>query len=94
MRMPSPRRTTWLFLLLAILVSHASLALHFNTHVAAEQQGCEICTHYSNFEHAVPPVGTVAMLPAAHAQSPHVPAALQARAEAATYHPRAPPPAA
>ena len=92
--MPSPRRTTWVFLLLALLVSHASLALHFNSHVAAEQQGCEICTHYSNFEHAVPPLGMFAVVPAAHAPSPHAPPALPARAEAAHYHPRAPPLAA
>jgi hypothetical protein len=92
--MPSPRRTTWVFLLLAILVGHASLALHFNSHVAVEQQGCEICTHYSNFEHAVPPLVTAAPVAATHAPALVAPAALPATAEASPYHQRAPPPAA
>ena len=92
--MPSPRRTTWVFLLLAILVSHASLALHFNSHVAAEQQGCEICTHYSNFGHAVPPLVATAPVPAAHAPALVALAAPAAKAEASPYHQRAPPPAA
>ena len=92
--MPSPRRTTWVFLLLALLVSHASLALHFNSHVAAEQQSCEICTHYSNFEDAVPPLAMPAFLSAAQAPAPVAPAALPATAEAAPFHQRAPPSAA
>lgn len=92
--MPSPRRTTWVFLLLALLVSHASLALHFNSHVATEQQSCEICTHYSNFEDAVPPPAMAAFSSAAHAPAFFAPAALPAVTEAAPYHQRAPPPAA
>ena len=91
--MPTPRRTTWVFLLLAVLVSHASLALHFNSHVATEQQSCEICTHYSNFEDAVPPPAMAAFMPAAQAPAPVAPAALPSTAEAAPFHQRAPPPA-
>ena len=90
--MPSPRRTTWVFLLLAVLVSHASLALHFNSHVATEQQGCEICTHYSNFEHAVPPLAATAPVVATHAAALVAPAAPAAATEASPYHQRAPPP--
>lgn len=53
--MSPQNRKHCLLLLLVVLVSHASLTLHVNSHVAAEQQTCDLCTHYSNFECAVPP---------------------------------------
>lgn len=92
--MPSPHRTTWLLLLLVILAGHASLTLHFNSHPALEQQSCELCTHYSHFEFAVPPPIFASFAPAVHAQEYPAPAAVPAAAEAAPYHQRAPPPAA
>lgn len=92
--MPSPRRTTWLLLLLAVLVSHASLTLHFNSHLTADQPNCELCTHYSHFEHAAPPPAIATFAPEVHAPESFTPAAVLARAESAAYHPRAPPPAA
>jgi hypothetical protein len=92
--MPSPRRSTWVLLLLAVLASHASLTLHFNSHLAADQPNCELCTHYSHFEHATPPPAIVSFGPAVHILEPLAPAAVPAAAESAPYHPRAPPPAA
>lgn len=92
--MPSPRRTTWLLLLLAILVSHASLTLHVNSHLAADQQSCELCTHYSNFEDAVPPPAVVSFAPAVHLLEASAPAALPAATVYAPYRQRAPPAAA
>jgi hypothetical protein len=88
--MPSPRRTTWLLLMLAILASHASLTLHFTSHVAADQ-GCELCTHYSNFEHAAPPPAVASFAPAAHAPEPSTTAAVPPAAEFAPCRQRGPP---
>lgn len=53
--MSSHNRKNWLLLLLIVLVSHASLVLHVNSHVADDQRPCEICTHYSNAEQAIAP---------------------------------------
>lgn len=89
--MPSPRRTTWLLLLLAVLASHASLTLHFNSHVTADQPNCELCTHYSNFEHATPPPSIASFAPVVDALEPLAPAAVPAAAEHAPYRQRAPP---
>lgn len=92
--MPSPRRTTWLLLLLAVLASHAALSLHFNSHVAAEQQNCELCTHYSHFQQATPPPAVPSFGPAVHALYVPAPAADPAPAESTPYRQRAPPLAA
>ncbi len=92
--MLSPRRTTCLFLLLAVLASHASLTLHFNSHAKAEQPNCELCTHYSQFQHAAPPPAIASFAPAVQVPEPLAPAAAPAAAEAAPYQQRAPPPSA
>lgn len=92
--MPSPRRTTGLFVLLAVLASYAALALHFNSHVAAEQQNCELCTHYSHFQQATPPPAIASFAPAVHALYVPAPTLDPATAESAPYRQRAPPLAA
>lgn len=80
-----------LFLLLAVLVSHASLTLHVNSHVAAEQQPCQLCTHYSGFEHAAPPAAPDVFLRALHALEPVHMAAVVPAAQTVPFHQRAPP---
>lgn len=50
-----PYRKTWLLILLAVLASHALLALHASSHAIDEQLTCELCTHYTGFENAPPP---------------------------------------
>ncbi len=92
--MPSPRRTTGLLLLLAVLASYAALALHFNSHVAAEQQNCELCTHYSHFQQATPPPAIASFAPAVHALYVPAPTLDPATAGSAPYRQRAPPLAA
>ena len=92
--MPSLRRTTWLLVLLAVLAGHASMTLHFSSHVAAEQQNCELCTHYSNFELEAPPPVFASFAPAVYLLEPPISAVDLAAAESAPYRQRAPPPAA
>src|SRR5690606_41624740 len=53
--MSSQYRKTWLLILLAVLAGHALLMLHVNSHVATDQQACELCTHYSGLDHAPAP---------------------------------------
>ncbi len=92
--MPSLRRTTWLFLLLAVLAGHASLTLHFDSHVAAEQKNCELCTHYSHFELEAPPSIFASFTPVVHVLEPSASAAAPATVASFSFRPRAPPPAA
>lgn len=54
-RMSSLNRKHCLLLLLVVVASHASLTLHVNSHVAAEQQTCHLCTHFSGLDYAPPP---------------------------------------
>lgn len=84
-------RKTCLFLLLVLILSHAALTFHASSHVAAEQQGCQICAQYSNLANAIPPTAATAALPAADA--PELLAEIaRLRARAATpYQQRAPP---
>ncbi|HET6628802.1 MAG TPA: hypothetical protein VFG91_03410 [Woeseiaceae bacterium] len=92
--MPSTRRTTWLLLLLAVVASHAALTVHFNSHDTADRQSCQLCTHYSHFEHATPPAALASFPPAIHAPQTPAPAALPVTAEFAPYRQRGPPSAA
>lgn len=83
-----------LLLLLAVLASHATLTLHVNSHVALEQQTCELCTHYSGFEHAPPPAAPDAFPRALDTpERVHVAAPTPA-APTLHFHQRAPPLAA
>lgn len=56
-------RKNCLLLLLILMVSHAALTLHASSHVANEQQNCQICSHYSNLNHAIPPAVASSLLP-------------------------------
>ena len=48
-------RKQWLLVLLVVLISHAALTIHSGTHLAVDQQNCELCTQHANLSHAVPP---------------------------------------
>jgi hypothetical protein len=84
-------RKTCLLLLLIVILSHAALTLHASSHVAAEQQGCQICAQYSNLANAIPPAAALPLLPAGYV--PETPSVIaRVRAHAATpYQQRAPP---
>jgi hypothetical protein len=87
-------RLSCLLLLLIVLVSHASLTLHVNSHVLADQQPCELCTHYSNFEHAAPPAFAIALTFAFYVPEQSVEAARVPAPRPSLYRQRAPPHAA
>jgi hypothetical protein len=89
--MPVQGRKTCLFLLLILILSHAALTFHASSHVAAEQQGCQICAQYSNLANAIPPAAATFLLSAGYAPeaAPEIP---RLRAAALTpYQQRAPP---
>lgn len=84
-------RKNCLLLLLALILSHAALTLHVSSHVAADQQNCQICTHHSNLAHAVPPAVATFLVPAGYALET-LAETTRLRADVVTsYHQRAPP---
>jgi hypothetical protein len=84
-------RKTVFCLLLALILSHAALILHASEHVAAEQQGCQICAQYSNLTNALPPATTTVALPPGYVPEPLIETrSLRAHA-AAPCRQRAPP---
>jgi hypothetical protein len=53
--MPTVTRKQWLLLLLVLMISYAALTVHSGTHLALDQQSCELCTQHANLSHAVSP---------------------------------------
>lgn len=66
-----PHRKTCLLILLGVLAGHALLTLHATSHAAAEQQTCQLCTHYSG-THAAPAPLVPHVFACAHALPPPV----------------------
>lgn len=89
--MSTQNRNRCLLVLLVVLISHASLTLHVNSHVAAEQRTCDLCTHYSNFEYASPPSTADVFPRTLDAPEPLRVAALLPAARPTDRRPRGPP---
>ncbi|MGH8194525.1 MAG: hypothetical protein ACREQ8_09020 [Woeseiaceae bacterium] len=84
-------RKNCLLLLLVLTLSHAALTLHVSSHVAADQQNCQICAQHSNLAHAIPPAAATPWLPAGDAPETFT-ETTSLRAHLVTpYHQRAPP---
>lgn len=84
-------RKNILLLLLVLVISHAALTLHASSHVAAEQQNCHLCTHYSDLANALPPSVASCLLPVGYAAKDFTESTRLPAVEAAPYHQRAPP---
>lgn len=89
--MSSQNRNNCLLVLVILLISHAALTLHVSSHVAADQQSCEICTGYSNLEHAPAPSVAAYFPPAVYLPEIFTEVARFPAAESTLYRQRAPP---
>jgi hypothetical protein len=84
-------RKTSLVILAAVLAGHALLTLHVTSHVAADQPACELCTHWSGFDHALAPAAPGAFPLGTAAASPVVPDAAPPATPAPDRRQRGPP---
>jgi len=89
--MPTANRKQCFLLLLIVLVSHAALTIHVGTHVAVEQQNCQLCTQHTNIAHAVPPSVAYSLDIGHYAPDASTRPALVHPAEIRPYRQRAPP---
>jgi hypothetical protein len=89
--MPKITRNQCLLVLLVVLISHVALTIHSGTHLAVDQQGCELCTQHANLTYAVPPAVALSFAVGQDAPETASETAPAPSAAILPYHQRAPP---